>query len=552
MSQGSSPGSSKIQASHSSADESEDEAPVESLVAGRAKRATAGNRLSSLLDKEADDELELLFAEDEEEEDNEFEGGDGEDASDVQLDSSSDDDDQGLTAGADDLEGEAEIQKQDRAERRKKRKAQEVFRRPKTKVKVDPTTTLAIPSTPAPRPKKKSERVSWLPTPDEGPVRSSSRKQTVQNKEVVHQRMQESEKRRRRQIQVMEAAAKRKEASKPKSMTQEDRLAEAARTEKKNAKSLNKWEITERKRLEEQKARLAALQNRKLQGPVISWWSGPSKWVNGKLVHVGAKNMVEEVEEVKEPSAIDVPSPKVAATTNASSTSHVPPRGDTIRVEVPILNRSQMGSISSKPATGELMIPPPPQAASIPIQGPSTFLDGIHYYASLPQHDQSTGGPIQGPSHTFINQTIQIAHPPPPVPPPPPPPPVIEYSTRNLVMLKNMDSNASRAPELQNHVLVRRRNVKLQSSRLSQIFFAYHLHSADKSIETAPVACAITGHPARFRDPRTGLPYVNAYAYKEIQKLREGGSRWSNLLGCYVGPIATAARGVPEKFLQKP
>ena len=63
--------------------------------------------------------------------------------------------------------------------------------------------------------------------------------------------------------------------------------------------------------------------------------------------------------------------------------------------------------------------------------------------------------------------------------------------------------------------------------------------------------CAITGHPARFRDSNTGLPYANSYAYKEIQKLCKGGSRWSSLLGCYVGPVASAARGVPDRFYMK-
>jgi vacuolar protein sorting-associated protein 72 len=72
-------------------------------------------------------------------------------------------------------------------------------------------------------------------------------------------------------------------------MTQADRLVEAERTERKNSKSLNRWEETEKKRSEEQKARLAALHNRQLEGPVITWWSGLAKWVNGKLAHVGGR-----------------------------------------------------------------------------------------------------------------------------------------------------------------------------------------------------------------------------------------------------------------------
>ena len=30
--------------------------------------------------------------------------------------------------------------------------------------------------------------------------------------------------------------------------------------------------------------------------------------------------------------------------------------------------------------------------------------------------------------------------------------------------------------------------------------------------------CAITGLPAKYRDPHTGLPYANLEAYKELRK----------------------------------
>ena len=46
--------------------------------------------------------------------------------------------------------------------------------------------------------------------------------------------------------------------------------------------------------------------------------------------------------------------------------------------------------------------------------------------------------------------------------PPPPPPPVIEIGIRNLVILENMDGNGGQVPELQNHVLLKKK-VKLQS-----------------------------------------------------------------------------------------
>lgn len=64
-----------------------------------------------------------------------------------------------------------------------------------------------------------------------------------------------------------------------------------------------------------------------------------------------------------------------------------------------------------------------------------------------------------------------------------------------------------------------------------------------------PPLCVITNHSARHRDPKTGLPFYNAYAFKEIQKLIAGNFRWSKLTGTWVGnPGVDAAKGVPERF----
>jgi hypothetical protein len=35
-----------------------------------------------------------------------------------------------------------------------------------------------------------------------------------------------------------------------------------------------------------------------------------------------------------------------------------------------------------------------------------------------------------------------------------------------------------------------------------------------------PAACVITGHPARYKDPQTGLPFEGPEAYKELQRRR--------------------------------
>lgn len=64
-----------------------------------------------------------------------------------------------------------------------------------------------------------------------------------------------------------------------------------------------------------------------------------------------------------------------------------------------------------------------------------------------------------------------------------------------------------------------------------------------------PPLCVITSHPAKYRDPKTGLPYANSYAYREIQRVHRGDYKWSRLVGAWVGRGNYAARGVPEWFL---
>ncbi|KAH8673693.1 YL1 nuclear protein-domain-containing protein [Xylariales sp. PMI_506] len=300
--------SSSSENGYSSAEE--EEAPqIEWLATTREKRSTAGNRMKSMLAaEEPDDELELLFAEDGE--DAGFTDVES-DASDVQMDSSSDDeDDQG---NADEEEGERELEKQARERRQaaRKRKAQEAipikFRK---KVKTNSAATAAIttPDTastePAPRPKKKSERASWLPSPADAPTRASKRETTMLSKEQLHQQMVEREAKRLKQIEAMERKAKKMEALKKPPMTQAERLAEAAIVEKRNAKSLNRWEEAEKQREEERRAKLAALNNRQLSGPVVTFWSGMGEWVDGKLKHVGKIVIIEEKPVKKRASTI--------------------------------------------------------------------------------------------------------------------------------------------------------------------------------------------------------------------------------------------------------
>lgn len=275
---------------------------IEWLATTREKRSTAGNRMKSMLANEEpaaeDSDLELLFAEDED--DAGFTDEAKEDASDVHMDSSSDDEDG--DAQPDDLEGEKELDRQAREKKtaQRKRNAQEAipakFRK---KVRIEQPATAATSASPRstappPRPKKKSERVSWIPTAAEMPTRASDRQTTRISKQQLHQKMVEDEVRRKKQVERMEKSAKRAEALKKPPMTQEERLREAALVEKRNSKSLNRWEVAEKQREEERLRKIAALNNRKLDGPVVTFWSGIQELEEGQLKHVGKMVSIEE------------------------------------------------------------------------------------------------------------------------------------------------------------------------------------------------------------------------------------------------------------------
>lgn len=482
--------------SSASGSDAESEQAVELLATSRAKRATAGNRIGQLIQQEQD-EVGLLFEKEEgdvdSEEDVDFEGDEDDAGSDAQLDSSSDDEDQGPGKADDDLEGEKELQKQNRLERQKKRKPQHMFKASATvrkKVKVDPTamTTVKPTVSPTARPKKKAERVSWMPTSEDGPIRASSRRQTMKNKVSVHLRLAEREKERIKQMKHMEEAEKKRKAAKAPPMTQAQRMAEASKIERKNAKSLNRWEEAEKEKAEAIKAKLEALHNRQLTGPVITRWSGIARWVNGKLSQVGMR----EIKALGEAADLDNHIQQDRDTKQQDGSDVTP--GDLLRLEDPMSTHTSKSNVLPEISS---LAENTPKVTFAPPLGPAGFLEGIHYYASLPSYKEnsatkafttatSNGQPTSD-SHGIASTLQPIADPESPVPiehpaafvekpmgtvyshtmlPKSAAPPYrasVEYSSRSLVALRNIDGNATNLPELQASVLLKKRGGKLQS-----------------------------------------------------------------------------------------
>ncbi|KAF2145697.1 uncharacterized protein K452DRAFT_284061 [Aplosporella prunicola CBS 121167] len=322
------------------------------MVVTRARRSNAGNWMRKLLDQEERHEENAEMVE--------FYGGEGwaeladddefgaygvEDEGDIALESSGDEDeDEGANDDDDDDDtGEKVIRKEEREQRaaqRKKRKdpfAASALRQKRAKTGSGPSAAAAAAApgsmAPPPRPKKKSERVSWLPEVHVGPVRSSSRQLSVQNRQMIAQSLEEKERHRLEVLETMRQAEQRKEQGQPKPMTQEERLAEAARVEKRNSKTLSRWEEAERRKVEENKARLEALKNRKLEGAFIRYYSGPSIWVNDKLKFVGKENCkVEDLDLLQEePTPTPVKAEASEGNTpqvDAASTQDQAPSGD--------------------------------------------------------------------------------------------------------------------------------------------------------------------------------------------------------------------------------
>ena len=366
----------RVEGSSSEDDSNDAQSEPELMIATREKRKTAGNRYSQVvaqeqIDEDAEDDVALLFAE-AEGEDEEYNSDEADDEADM---SSSDDDDQGPNAAPDNEDGEQELQKQAKVERQKKRKADMAMTTMsaiRKKPKIDPTALHRAPD--RPKPTKRKERTSWLPEQANTPGRTSLRKQTVAHREVLLERLKENEEIRLKNKAQREKKEKQKQANAPKELTQADRLAEAEKNERRNAKSLNRWETMEKQRAEEQAAKLAALKDRKLDGAVLTSHSAayiyhglkPENWSSGPN---GSEDQVHKNRGPKP----KLPILQQSLLQQPQFTSPISVSGATTLPQVSALVTATVPSSSLNPTQ-----------VSIAVPKTSGWLAGIHEYASMP------------------------------------------------------------------------------------------------------------------------------------------------------------------------
>lgn len=514
---------------------------VETLVAGRQRRINAGNRMSALVQEEEDkeeeaDEVTLLFAQEEDEVDEDFISDEAEEGGDEF--SSSDDDDENQHTAGDDLDGERALERQEKAEKAKKRKAELALTSGaalRKKVKIDPN--LPQTSAQSKKPSKKKERVSWLPTDGET-VRQSSRAHTQMQTSTTKVKLLEDEIRQAKYREQREKKERQKQREQPQQeVTQADRLAEAARIERRNLKSLNRWEESEKKRAEEQAAKLAALKDRSLNGPVVSWWSGKAVWTGPRLSMVGNKEATqvrrtsigtdEPKKRGRKPKAFleqqaalreveagtsSLGTPRDGSVTPAPSDTAATPGLDVI--DAPGQQNENMDSAAPQPQPSTVQIVQLPE---------NPLLRGIQEYASVNGQVSPLGSqalPHLAAAPPSVQDVPEANFPPEPI--------TAEYSTRNLVILDNFDGLSS------------------DGRKDFQLF--YNKKSA-KLAKPDREMCPITSNQARYRDPSTGIPYANSFAFKKLRELKKHQYTWSSLLDCFVGKTGVVARGVPESFL---
>ncbi|GAA5843893.1 hypothetical protein JCM9279_000178 [Rhodotorula babjevae] len=291
--------------SEAEATSSDDDEPVEANLATRTRRNNAGNRMAALIEDEAAAEVEEMFKE--EEDDNEFENTEEKDEFDSDFGSTDEDagdDEDDEEAGERQLRREAkEAKKAERGKRKGFQAPVHPFAR-QTKaarkaaaakqagpVASTSATTLDEDGEPAKKRKKVVVDPAFLV-----PQRESSRRQAVQNKKQVQDRLKEVE---QRKATTTPRPTKKQQAT----LTQADLIAEALEVEEQNRAALLAFYAAEEERREAE--RVAGMRY-EIIGPKLTFLSrvqdrvdtkGKGKEGDKDQMEKGRRRLIEVVGE---------------------------------------------------------------------------------------------------------------------------------------------------------------------------------------------------------------------------------------------------------------
>ena len=504
------------------------------LVQERARRSNAGNRMQELLARgefEADDmfleaENDVEFEAREEEPDivdSDFDGNSTEEESD------------------EDVEAEESIAREERRQRKAAKPVVRTLAQPKG------------PSAPAPaRPRAPRTMPSVVPP---GGVRSSSRRSTVENKMATQTKLQEAEARR--------ASVRARPAKRVKHLTQDALIREALEMEEENTQSLLHYLEQE----EERKARQRQAGKKHMSGPFVRWISvGLDQNIFNSIEVRDAKAKKEPPSEERE-NAFPKGTEAQAAREMPERTTPVPteeagPEPDSgaaePRIETPNESREAPNEAAEPPseALGESREAPnevaePHSEAPIeaterhseaPIESREAPNEATERHSEAPiESREAPNEATERHSETPI-ESCEAAQPPslacsepnesaqetlPPLAPSDAPmepaastdpdtPSSTEKTARTILSLHGLEPGATWVDEF--------RYLLGDHCAWDRLPF---VPSRNRPYRPRQSTCVITGLPARYRDPRTGIPYATTEAYATIERVLRGEYVWT-------------------------
>ena len=468
------------------------------LVQERARRSNAGNRMQELLARgefEADDmfleaENDVEFEAREEEPDivdSDFDGNSTEEESD------------------EDVEAEESIAREEKRQRKAAKPVVRTLAQPKG------------PSAPAPaRPRAPRTMPSVVPP---GGVRSSSRRSTVENKMATQTKLQEAEARR--------ASVRARPAKRVKHLTQDALIREALEMEEENTQSLLHYLEQE----EERKARQRQAGKKHMSGPFVRWISvGLDQNIFNSIEVRDAKAKKEPPSEERE-NALPQGTEAQAAREMPERTTPLPteeagPEPDSgaaePRTEAPNESReapneaaephSEAPNEATEPRSETLSESreTPNEAPEPHTEAPIESCEAVQppsLACSEPNESAQETHPPLAPSHAPMEPAASTD---------PDTPSSTEKTARTILSLHGLEPGATWVDEF--------RYLLGDHCAWDRLPF---VPSRNRPYRPRQSTCVITGLPARYRDPRTGIPYATTEAYATIERVLRGEYVWT-------------------------
>ena len=452
------------------------------LVQERTRRSNAGNRMQELLAR-GEFEAEDMFLE--AENDVEFEARDEEpDVVDSDFDGNSTEED-----SDEDVEAEESIAREEKRQRKASKPAVRTLAQPKA------------PAAPAaPRPRVPRTMPSVVPP---GGVRSSSRRSTVENKMATQTKLQEAEARR--------ASVKARPVKRVKHLTQDALIREALEMEEENTQSLLHYLEQE----EERKARQRQAGKKHMPGPFVRWISV------GLDQNVFSTIEVRDANTQKEPPQEGpVHEPPTVSETQASNEiperltpTHVPAQETAAGLD------SQAPSESREAPTkgAELGSQAPSESREAPTKGAEPLSEAPNEpHQTAPPHSHACSEPNPTAQETCTPQAPSHAPTEPTTSTDPDTPSHAEKTARTILSLHGLEPGATWVDEF--------RYLLGDHCTWDRVPF---VPSRNRPYRPRQSTCVITGLPARYRDPRTGIPYATTEAYATIERVLRGEFVWT-------------------------